>query len=397
MTEPLTIIRRGTVEIISEDELQKKLNRNKPLRIKAGFDPTAPDLHLGHVVLLQKLRQLQQLGHQVIFLVGDFTARIGDPTGRSETRPMLSEAEISAHAETYIKQAGKVVDIDKAEIRYNSEWLDKMSIIEFATLGSKHTVARMMERDDFKKRMDQGQDISIMEFYYPLIQAYDSVVLKADIELGGTDQLFNLLTGRTIQKRYDQEPQCIMTLPLLVGTDGAQKMSKSYGNAIGIQEAPGEIYGKVMSISDELMWNYFELLTDRSGEAIQQLKKDVAAGTLHPKAAKSQLAQELTARFHDEAAAKAAVQEFEKIFAAKQLPSEIEEFAIETGKSNYPLIQAITEAGMTASKSESRRMIEQGGVRIDEKKVSDVKTQLKVPGAYLCQVGKRKFRKIRFN
>lgn len=397
MSDQLDIIKRGIVKLVSEDELKKKLARGKPLRIKAGFDPTAPDLHLGHVVIMQKMRQFQDLGHQAVIVIGDFTAQIGDPTGRSETRPVLSAQQIQKNAETYMEQAGKVIDIGRAEVRYNSEWLGKMAMMDFVTLGSKQTVARMLERDDFRTRMKEGDDISILEFYYPLLQAHDSVVLKADVELGGTDQLFNLLMGRTIQKRSDQEPQCIITLPLLVGTDGVQKMSKTYDNAIGIQEAPSEIYGKLMSISDNLMWSYYELLTDYSIADILQMKKDVAAGKLHPKKAKSQLAHESTKRFHSQAAADEAAQEFERVFSSKQLPSDIEQFSIQTDSAEYPLIQAITDAGLTASKSEARRMIEQGGVKVNGEKALDTKMALAAKGEYLLQVGKRRFKRITFS
>jgi tyrosyl-tRNA synthetase len=396
MKNQLDTIRRGTVEIVSEDELIEKLSNGKPLRIKAGFDPTAADLHLGHTVIMQKLHQFQELGHKIIFLIGDFTARIGDPSGRDETRPMLSEKIIRQNAETYIAQASKIIDMDKAEVRYNSEWLGKMSTMDFLALGSKQTVARMLERDDFKQRMKAGHDITILEFYYPLMQAHDSVVLQADVELGGTDQLFNLLMGRTIQKRSGQNPQCIITLPLLLGTDGVQKMSKTYNNSVDIQEPAQEIFGKVMSICDPLMWSYFELLTDRSSEDIEAMKNGVDAGDLHPKAAKIQLAMELTERFHDQEAAESAALEFERVFASKQLPSEIEEFEIKTSEAEYPLMEVITESGMTASKSEARRMIEQGGVKVNEEKISDIKQNLKCKGEYLLQVGKRRFKRVRF-
>lgn len=387
---------RGVVEIVSEEELIQKLARGKPLRIKAGFDPTTADLHLGHTVVMQKLHQFQELGHKIIFLIGDFTARIGDPSGRDETRPMLSEEIIRKNAETYMAQASKILDMDKAEIRYNSEWLGTMSVIEFAALGSKQTVARMLEREDFKQRMKAGHDITILEFYYPLMQAQDSVVLEADVELGGTDQLFNLLMGRTIQKRSGQEPQCILTLPLLLGTDGIQKMSKTYDNVIGIQESPQEIFGKLMSISDELMWNYFELLTDRSAQEIVRMKLDIQNEKLHPKEAKVALAREITARFHNQRAAEKASKEFERVHAAKQLPSKIEEHVIKTSVKEYSIIQVLIESGMTLSKSEARRMIEQGGVKVDQKKISDIKQNLQCPGDYLFQVGKRRFRKVRF-
>lgn len=394
--EALMKISRGVVELISEEELVKKLATKKPLRIKAGFDPTTPDLHLGHTVVMQKLRQFQELGHKVIFLIGDFTARIGDPSGRDETRPMLSEENIRTNAETYITQAAKVIDMDRAEVRFNSEWLGKMSVIEFAALGAKQTVARMLERDDFKKRMREGHDISVLEFYYPLMQAQDSVELQADVELGGTDQIFNLLMGRTIQKRSGQEPQVVLTMPLLVGTDGVQKMSKTYGNAIGIQESPGEIFGKLMSISDELMWNYYELLSECSLDEIKKMQESVTRESLHPKEAKKQLALEITSRFHGKDAAEEAAQEFEKVFASKQLPSEIECVKLKASKNAYLLTKLIAEQGLAKSNSEARRLIEQGGIRLNEKRVEDPQFQIEQKGDYLIQVGKRRFKKIAF-
>ncbi len=396
MKDALELIKRGTVELISEEELMTKLKRGKPLRIKAGFDPTAPDLHLGHVVLLQKLHQFQELGHHILFLIGDFTATIGDPSGRNETRPQLTKEEIAANIKTYKDQVFKVLDKKKTEVVYNSKWMDKQSAADIIRLSSHYNVARMLERDDFEKRYKAGQTLAIHEFLYPLVQGYDSVALEADVELGGTDQKFNLLVGRHMQREYGQEPQCILTLPLLVGTDGVQKMSKSYDNAIGIQEPAQDIYGKVMSISDDLMWEYYTLLTDRSTDEILEMKKDVSTDKLHPKEAKARLAAELTTRFHSESAAKEAANEFERVFASKQLPSEIEEFQIKTQNSEYPLIQAITESGMTPSKSEARRMIEQVGVRVNEEKVSDIKTALPTKDTHLLQVGKRRFKRVSF-
>lgn len=387
---------RGVVEIIDEGEFLKKLKKGKPLIIKTGFDPTAPDLHLGHTILLNKLKQFQDFGHQVIFLIGDFTAQIGDPSGRSETRPMLSSAQIKENAKTYLDQVSKILNIKKTEVRFNSEWLGKMSVLEFATLGAKYTVARMLERDDFKSRMKSGQDVSLLEFYYPLMQAYDSVILKADVELGGTDQLFNLLLGRTIQKRSDQAPQVVMTLPLLVGTDGVQKMSKSYNNYIGIREAANEIFGKLMSISDELMWSYYELLSFKSLEEINTLKKQVASCAFHPRQAKVNLAKEIVERFHGEKEALHAMQEFESIFKSKSLPDSIEEKVYPKGSDEIGILNLITELGMAASNGEGRRLIAQGGVKLDQEKVSDPFLKIKQSGTYLIQVGKRHFKKVRF-
>ncbi|MBI2068348.1 MAG: tyrosine--tRNA ligase [Deltaproteobacteria bacterium] len=394
--EQIRELRRGVVEIHSEEELIQKLERGKPLRVKAGFDPTAPDLHLGHTVLMQKLRQFQDLGHQVIFLVGDFTAQIGDPSGRSESRPMLSEAQIKDNAKTYLDQVSRILNIQKTEVRYNSEWLSRMSVLEFARLGAMQTVARMLERDDFKKRIRAGQDVSLLEFYYPLMQAQDSVVLKADVELGGTDQLFNLLMGRTIQKRSGQEPQVVMTLPLLVGTDGTQKMSKSYGNAIGINETPTEMFGKLMSITDELMWNYYELLSCLSLDQIETLRKSVKGGSVHPKEAKGRLAEEIVARFHGHALAQKAAEEFEKVFGQKGKPDEIEEISLTSEGSERPVASLMLEAGLASSKSEARRLIQQNAVMIDDKKFSDPLGSIKSQGSYLFQIGKRRFKKLRF-
>ena len=312
--EQLKLIKRGSVDLVGEDELVEKLKENRPLRIKAGFDPTAPDLHLGHTVVMQKLRQFQDLGHKVIFLMGDYTAMIGDPSGRDETRPTLSEDLIKKNAETYVSQASKVLDIEEAEVRFNSEWLGTMSGPDFLRLASKYTIARMIERDDFKKRYTEGHPIRIHEFIYPLLQGQDSVALEADVELGGTDQIFNLLVGRELQKEDGQKPQVVLTMPLLVGIDGVQKMSKSYGNYIGITDSPREIFGKVMSISDELMWNYYELLSDLSLDEIEEMKEELVIGKLHPKIVKENLAMELVARFHSEDDAKNARDEFENIF-----------------------------------------------------------------------------------
>lgn len=388
----LEIIKRGAVEIITEEELVSKLKRGKPLRIKAGFDPTAPDLHLGHTVLLQKMKQFQEIGHHVIFLIGDFTARIGDPSGRSEARPQLSEKEIAKNIKTYEEQVFKILDPKKTEVRFNSEWLSKMSVIEFAQLGTKYTVARMLERDDFKKRIQDGLDVSILEFYYPLMQAQDSVALKADVELGGSDQKFNLIVGRTIQKRSGQEAQVVITMPLLVGTDGVQKMSKTYNNYIGITEPPDAMFGKIMSISDSLMWQYYELLSEKTIEQLNRLKKEVEDGREHPKDAKVALAKELAARYHGEKAADSAEKEFERIFTKGGVPAEMPE--INLGTPPISLVDVITKGGLAPSRSEARRLISQGAVDIDNKRITDIEYRLGGEGTYTIKVGKRRFCKV---
>jgi len=392
----LELIKRGAVDLITEDELTDKLKRKKKLRIKLGVDPTTPDLHLGHTVVMQKLKQFQDLGHHVVFLIGDFTARIGDPSGRDETRPMLTEDVIRKNAKTYIAQASKIIDMDKAEVRYNSEWLGKMSAFDLAQLGAKQTVARMLERDDFKKRMSEGHDITILEFYYPLLQAMDSVELKADVELGGTDQIFNLLMGRTIQKRSDQESQVVLTMPLLVGTDGVQKMSKSYGNYIGVSEPPNDIFGKVMSISDDLMWMYYELLSRKSMDEISKLKEDVAIGRVHPKSAKESLAMELVARFHSDSDAKKAKEHFDHVFVKRNLPQEIEEKRIDTNMDDISLVQALSIAEIAASKSEIRRVIQQGGLTVNGEKITDINAKISTSDSHDVKFGKRKFAKLIF-
>lgn len=396
----LSIIKRGAVEIISEDDLkeklQKSINTGKPLRIKAGFDPTAPDLHLGHTVLIHKLKQFQELGHQIFFLIGDFTGMIGDPTGRSETRKPLTREETLKNAETYKKQIFKVLNPEKTHIVFNSEWLSKMSVLEVVKLGSMQTVARMLEREDFKKRFANHQDITILEFYYPLFQAYDSVYLKADVELGGTDQLFNLLMGRTLQKRMGQETQVVITMPLLEGTDGVQKMSKSLGNYIGITEPPGEIFGKIMSISDELMMRYYELLSSISNTEIEELKHGLRNNVIHPKEAKVKLAKEITARFHGYDAAIKAADEFDKVFKSKGIPDDIEEKTIIIQADDIGVVDLLKTTAMNSSSSEARRLILQGGVSIDGTKVSDINLRLPTNKDYLIQVGKRRFAKISF-
>jgi tyrosyl-tRNA synthetase len=393
-SEQLKLLKRGVVELIQEYELVGKLKRGKPLRVKAGFDPTAPDLHLGHTVLLQKLKQFQDLGHQVVFLIGDFTAMIGDPSGRSETRPALSEEEIRRNVKTYQDQVFKVLDPKKTEIAFNSAWISKMSPKDMLRLASRHTVARMLERDDFEKRYEKGESIAIHEFLYPLLQGYDSVALKSDVELGGTDQKFNLLVGRELQRQDGQEPQVVMTLPLLIGTDGVQKMSKSYGNYIGIQEPPSEIFGKVMSITDDLMWSYYELLSDKDTASLRSLKEAVSAGREHPKEVKKRLAQELTGRFHGKAAAESAAVEFENIFKNKGVPDQIETFQIKGRDGGQALVDILFEAKIVPSKSEARRLIKQGGVAVDEKKINEIDHMLSNKGEYLVRAGKRKFLKV---
>lgn len=396
-TEQLELLKRGVIEIISEPELFDKLKKGKPLRIKAGFDPTTPDLHLGHTVLLQKLKQFQDLGHQVIFLIGDYTAMVGDPTGRSETRPRLSNGEIKKNIRTYEEQVFKILDRKRTQTCFNSAWLSKMTTLDFIELVAKQTVARMLERDDFQNRFKKGDPISILEFIYPLLQAYDSVQLRADVELGGTDQKFNLLMGRTIQKLYNQDSQVVLTMPLLVGTDGVQKMSKSYGNSIGITETPQQVFGKLMSISDTLMWSYYELLSNKSLSEIAALKESVAQGSTHPKQAKVTLAKEIVARFHSPILAEKAAEEFERIFSAQGLPSEIEETRLPTSKEHPFLAQILSDLGMVSSRSEARRLIKQDAVSVNDQKVTNEFHTLPPVGEYLLKVGKRRFKKLRFS
>ncbi len=388
------LVQRGCEELLVAEDFLAKLSRSEktgqPLRIKLGLDPTAPDLHLGHTVVLNKLRQLQDLGHTVIFLVGDFTALIGDPTGRNATRPPLSAEEISANAQTYFNQAALVLNAEKTEIRRNSEWLDPLGARGMVQLAARYTVARMLERDDFTKRYKSGTPISVHEFLYPLVQGYDSVALKADLELGGTDQKFNLLVGRELQREYGQEPQCILTMPLLVGLDGVEKMSKSKGNYVGISEKPSEIFGKLMSISDALMWQYFELLSFRPMSQIEALKAEVNAGR-NPRDVKVDLAMEIVARFHSPAAAEGALADFEARFKQGAIPEDLPEVSL----SGAPvgIVAALKAAGLAPSSTEAVRNIEQGGVRINGDKVSDRGLQLQA-GTYVLQVGKRKFAKV---
>ncbi len=390
----LRIARRGCDELLVEAEFARKLARSRatgvPLRIKLGLDPTAPDIHLGHTVVLNKMRQLQDLGHNVIFLIGDFTSTIGDPSGRNSTRPPLTREQIEHNAQTYYAQASLVLDPARTEIRYNSEWCDQLGARGMIQLASRYTVARMMEREDFTKRFKAGVSIAVHEFLYPLMQGYDSVCLKSDVELGGTDQKFNLLVGRELQKEYGQEPQCILTMPLLVGTDGVEKMSKSKGNYIGISETPDSMFGKLMSISDTLMWRYFELLSFRSPEDIEALKTEVEGGR-NPRDAKVMLAQEIITRFHSKADAEQALANFEARFRDGALPDDIPE--VQLAGAPLGLLRVLREAGLCASASEAQRAVEQGGVKVDGSKIEDRSLQL-AAGSYILQVGKRKFARV---
>lgn len=386
----LAQIRRGSVEIINEAELIAKLRRNIPLRVKAGFDPTAPDLHLGHTVLIQKLKHFQDLGHHVIFLIGDFTGMIGDPSGKSETRKTLTREEVLHNADTYKKQIFKILDPDRTEIAFNSTWMDAFSASDFIGLCSRYTVARMLERDDFEKRFKGNLPISIHEFLYPLVQGYDSVALKADVELGGTDQKFNLLMGRHLQREHGQEAQIVLTVPILEGLDGVQKMSKSLGNYIGIDENPADMFGKIMSISDELMWRYYELLSDRSLGDIRSLRRNVEDGSLHPKTAKEDLAEEITRRFHGVDAAAAARDGFNSVFTKQGIPVDIEIFNTTEGAL---LVDVLSESGVCSSKGDARRMCKQNAVTIDGQKQDDASFAFSA-GEFVLKVGKKRFLKV---
>ncbi|HWP35242.1 MAG TPA: tyrosine--tRNA ligase [Thermodesulfobacteriota bacterium] len=395
--EQLAELRRGAVEIVPEADLAAKLERSRregrPLRVKLGMDPSAPDLHLGHTVVLQKLRQFQRFGHQALFLIGDFTGMIGDPTGRSETRPALTREEVERNAETYRQQIFKILDPERTEIVFNSTWLGALSAYEMVRLAAKYTVARMLERDDFRRRFERQQPIGIHEFLYPLLQGYDSVALRADVELGGTDQTFNLLVGRELQREYGQEPQVIITVPLLEGIRGGEKMSKSLGNAVGITEPPDAMFGKLMSISDELMLRYYELLSDRPAAWQAEMRAAIAAGRLNPRDAKRALALELTARFHGEAAAERAAAEFDRVHRARGLPEEIEEVRLEVSGPTLWLPTLLVQAGLAGSHSEARRLLAQGGVSIDGARVSG-EPELPVGRPYLVRVGKRRFKRV---
>ncbi len=391
--EAMDLICRGTDEVINTELLEKKLKRGKPLIVKAGFDPTAPDLHVGHTVLINKMRHFQELGHTVVFLIGDFTGFIGDPTGKNVTRPPLTEAEIQENAKTYKEQVFKILDKDKTVVDYNSRWMKAMSTIEFVQLTGRYTVARMLERDDFKKRYANEQSISIHEFLYPIVQGYDSVALKADVELGGTDQKFNLLVGRHMQEQYEQEPQVVITMPLLEGLDGVKKMSKSLGNYIGIDEPANEIFGKVMSISDEIMWRYFELLSFRPMDEIETFKKEMAEGK-NPRDIKFLLAKEIVARFHNEQAGEDAQQAFVQRFQKGALPDDIPEVVLTVEDDSIPIANALKDAGLVSSTSDAYRMLKQGAVKIDGEKVSDKGITFAAGSSQVVQVGKRRVAKI---
>ncbi|MFQ5918159.1 MAG: tyrosine--tRNA ligase [Candidatus Binatia bacterium] len=395
--EQLNVLTSRTVEVISRGELLQKLERGgHPLRVKLGMDPTAPDLHLGHTVVLYKLRQFQELGHEIIFLIGDFTGMIGDPSGRSETRKPLTAEEVGRNAETYKSQIFKVLDPVKTRIEFNSKWLGAMSAQGLIDLASRYTVARMLERDDFQKRYREGLPIRIHEFLYPLIQGYDSVMLQADVELGGTDQKFNLLVGRELQRDFDQEPQVIMTVPILEGLDGVQKMSKSLGNSVGLEDPPKEMFGKVMSIPDTLLLRYYELVTPLATEEITRIREGLEKGRLHPRDVKANLGKLLVSLYHSPGAAEAAAQEFDRIFRDRQDPEEIETVEIPSASRIFLLPQVLTVSGMTSSNSEARRLIRQGAVEVDGKRVAEVDYELATDREYLIRVGKRRFKKVNF-
>ncbi|MBF0125706.1 MAG: tyrosine--tRNA ligase [Magnetococcales bacterium] len=399
VNEQMAIIRRGAAHIISEEALEEKLARaiktGTPLKIKTGFDPTAPDLHLGHTVLLQKMRQFQELGHEIVFLIGDFTGLIGDPTGKNETRKPLTPEAVAANAATYKAQVFRILDPDRTRVVFNSEWMGPMSAAELIKLAARQTVARMLERDDFTRRYQGGRPIAIHEFLYPLVQGYDSVVLRADVELGGTDQTFNLLMGRELQREFGQEPQCILTMPILEGLDGVQKMSKSLNNYIAIQDAPEEIFGKTMSIADGTMWRYYELLSDDSLEAIRRLRSETEAGRFHPMEAKKRLAGELTARFHGPLAAERARHGFEARFAHKEVPDDIEiKHVSRLYGDALGLAEGMRQAGLVESNSEGIRLIRQGGVLVNGEKITDTRHQLPPGGECVVKVGKRRWARL---
>ena len=396
MQDDLAIIKRGTDEILTESDLKKKLESGKQLIVKAGFDPTAPDLHLGHTVLLNKLRHFQDLGHKVIFLIGDFTGQIGDPSGKNKTRPTLGKKELIKNAKTYEKQVFKILNKDLTEVRFNSEWCNELGAAGLISLASKYNVARMLERDDFNKRYNANQSIAVHEFLYPLVQGYDSVALKADIECGGTDQKFNLLVGRELQRSYDQEPQVVLTVPILEGLDGTNKMSKSLNNFIAIDEQPDEMFGKIMSISDELMWRWFELLSFIPENEISILKKEVDNGA-NPRDIKFILAEELVDRFHEKGEGSNCKQKFLERFQKGAMPSDIKEVDIDIENETILLTNLLKTVEMTSSTSEAMRLIKQGGVKIDSEKVSDTKLEIKKGSEAVYQVGKRKFLHIKIN
>ena len=393
IAQQLEIIKRGADELLIEVELREKLGSGRPLRVKAGFDPTAPDLHLGHTVLLNKLKQLQDLGHHILFLIGDFTGMIGDPSGKNSTRPPLSREEVERNAATYTDQVFKILDRGRTEVVFNSAWMGQMNAADLVRLAAQHTVARMLERDDFAKRYQGRQPIAIHEFLYPLVQGYDSVALKSDLELGGTDQKFNLLMGREVQKEHGQPPQCILTMPLLEGTDGVNKMSKSLGNTIGINEPPGEIFGKIMSISDELMWRYIELLSFELPQKMNEKKRSVEQGG-NPRDVKFDFAKEMVARFHGLQAAAAAAADFDTRFKRDEIPENIPEVNLSSEGGGLTLPRLLKQAGLTASTSEALRLIEQGGVRIDGEKAANKSLTFGPGKRFVVQVGKRKFARV---
>ena len=389
-------IRTGAVDLITEKEFEAKLARSlkekKPLRIKYGADPSAPDLHLGHTVPLRKLRQFQELGHLVVFIIGDFTARIGDPSGRSETRPMLSQAEVRRNAETYQEQVFRILDQDKTEVHYNSEWLESMTAVHFLDLTSKYTVARLLERDDFEKRHKAGQPIALVEFLYPLLQGYDSVMIRSDVEIGGTDQKFNLLVGRELQREWKCEPQIVLTLPLIEGTDGVQKMSKSLGNHIALKDSPKEMYGKIMSLPDALMERYYRYVAPLDSREADSLLKELASGGLHPRAAKARLAFEIVKEYHSEKEAEEAGREFDRVFKDKGMPEKIETVRLKEKEMN--ILNLLKETGLAPSKMEAKRLVSQGGVRIDSEKISDEQFVVRLEKPVLIQCGKRRFVRV---
>lgn len=393
MSAELETIYRGAEEVLVEEELLAKLKKQRPLRVKAGFDPTAPDLHLGHTVLINKLRQFQDMGHEVLFLIGDFTGMIGDPTGKSATRPALTPEQVQENARSYKEQVFKILDIEKTNVMFNSEWMSKMTSADMIQLAAKHTVARMLERDDFSKRYKSNQSIAIHEFLYPLVQGYDSVAMKADIELGGTDQKFNLLVGRDLQKQYGQEQQIVLTMPLLEGLDGVNKMSKSLNNYIGITDAPDDMFGKIMSISDELMWRYFELLSFRPLSEIEKWKQEVNTGT-NPRDIKFKLGEELIERFHSKEDAAKARENFISRFQKGAMPDEMPEHTLDAGSEGLPIANLLKNAGLVGSTSDAYRMIKQGAVRIDGDRIEDKGLRLTAGSSHVYQVGKRRFAKV---
>lgn len=393
--EQMRLIKRGCAELIDEGDLRKKLSRGKPLNIKVGFDPTAPDLHLGHTVVMHKMRHFQELGHNIVFLIGDFTGLIGDPSGRSVTRPPLTSEQIAENAETYKRQLFKILDPEKTIVDFNSRWLGALSSADMIRLAARCTLARIMERDDFSRRYKEGIPISIHELLYPLAQAYDSVALKTDVEMGGTDQTFNLLMGRTLQGQFGQEPQCILTMPLLEGLDGVRKMSKSYGNYIGIDEPAADQFGKTMSISDELMWRFYELLSDKSLEDIEVMKQEVESGVLHPKKAKEDLAFEIVRRYHGENAAQEALQGFNAVFADGGIPEDTAEYSCVAGEDSKPVV-FLANSGLTTSKGEARRQVKQGALYIDGERCSDAESPI-AAGKYVIKLGKKRFLHLMVN